>query len=92
MIPRHSSNRWKTLTRFGDSHEKAHDFSERAGLLRACAVLGQIYDDNRNLSDMKDLLADFFSRLPPRPSRLIDLGCGAGEARDCCLPGAGWKG
>ena len=37
------------------------------------------YDENRGLFDMTEILDSFFARLPMKPGRLLDLGCGAGE-------------
>jgi SAM-dependent methyltransferase len=67
------------------------DLSVRAGLLKAYAALAQTYDANRGLFDMSEVLEDSFSRLPPTPGTLIDLGCGAGEPVPAAFLERGWQ-
>lgn len=49
------------------------------------------YEKNRNLFDMTDVIADFFQRLPEKPGRLLDLGCGAGEPFPAYFIHRGWR-
>lgn len=49
------------------------------------------YEKNRGLFDMSAVLNDFFRRLPERPGRLLDLGCGAGEPFPAYFLAHGWQ-
>ena len=50
----------------------------------------ETYEANRGLFDMSGILEPFFHRLPPRPGRLLDLGCGAGEPFPRFFLDRGW--
>lgn len=49
------------------------------------------YENNRNLFDMTDVIADFDQRLPCRPGCMLDLGCGAGEPFPAYFIARGWQ-
>ncbi len=49
------------------------------------------YEKNRGCFDMSVVLDDFFRRLPARPGRLLDLGCGAGEPFPAYFIKQGWR-
>ena len=49
------------------------------------------YDNNRNLFDMTEVIADFSKRLPCKIGRLLDLGCGAGEPFPAYFIDQGWQ-
>ena len=49
------------------------------------------YEQNRGLFDMSEVIDDFSRRLPERPGRLLDLGCGAGEPFPAFFIMRGWR-
>ena len=49
------------------------------------------YEQNRGLFDMSEVIDDFSRRLPQRPGRLLDLGCGAGEPFPAFFITRGWR-
>lgn len=49
------------------------------------------YEQNRGLFDMSGVIDDFFRRLPEKPGRLLDLGCGAGEPFPAFFIARGWR-
>ncbi len=49
------------------------------------------YEQNRGLFDMSEVIDDFSRRLPERPGRLLDLGCGAGEPFPAFFITRGWR-
>lgn len=53
--------------------------------------LADTYEKNRNLFDMTSVIADFHSRLPGEPGRMLDLGCGAGEPFPAYFIRQGWQ-
>jgi ubiquinone/menaquinone biosynthesis C-methylase UbiE len=61
-------------------------------------TLQEIYDDfartyeaNRGLFDVTEVFASFYPRLENSPGRLLDLGCGTGEAWDRFFIERGWS-
>lgn len=53
--------------------------------------LADTYEQNRGLFDMSEVIDDFYRRLPERPGRLLDLGCGAGEPFPAFFLARGWR-
>jgi cyclopropane fatty-acyl-phospholipid synthase-like methyltransferase len=49
------------------------------------------YEANRGLFDMTDVFASFYARFEGRTGRLLDLGCGAGDAWDRLFVERGWS-
>mgnify|MGYP000538303473 FL=1 len=49
------------------------------------------YEQNRGLFDMSEVIDDSSRRLPERPGRLLDLGCGAGEPFPAFFITRGWR-
>lgn len=51
----------------------------------------ETYEQNRNLFDMTEVIADFSQQLPRQPGKMLDLGCGAGEPFPAHFINQGWQ-